>query len=167
MTTHYCFMDIGIKFCILSFDFYHLEVLEGFFKLTTDFLHAIDNGIHIIALFDACFCTLKVIENLQEFANHICGNKGGKLFLLCISAAAEVFKISLQTQQAVLQLFDFGVLRISLRLLFFLHSFFCCLSFSIFSSLLCFLLRFSRGLLFFHICILQGSSSFYLSSLSG
>ena len=98
MTTHYCFMDIRIKFGILSFDFYHLEVLEGFFKLTADFLHALDNGLHIIALFDACFCTLKVIENLQEFANHVCGNKGGKLFLLCISAATEVFKISLQTQ---------------------------------------------------------------------
>ena len=37
------------------------RILEGIFKLTADFFHTVDNCIHIIALFDACFSTLKII----------------------------------------------------------------------------------------------------------
>ena len=64
MTAHYSFVDVRVKLSILSFDFFYLQILEGIFKLTADFFHTVDNCIHIIALFDACFGTLKIIQNL-------------------------------------------------------------------------------------------------------
>ena len=104
LDAHNRLVHIRVKGLPLGLDMFQTVLVKHLFELGEDHLHALAERLAVRLLHR--HRPLEIIEKRQEIPEHVLRNDRCQLFLLLCRASAEIFKICLKPQNAVIFLFE-------------------------------------------------------------